>query len=93
MPATCFRAILEGKQEQLIFADNGANANNIDSRTLERAIMTGADANVETPSNPKISDIAEMALNCAKVELVCDSVISIDIKLQIRHGSGLFLRN
>lgn len=88
-----FATLFENKLHGQICANNGADGNVTDGRTLHAIEGTGADVEVERLNSPLVFEIVAATSDGRRTTLMCTKTTCINTKLKTRHGSALVLRN
>ena len=89
---TIFSATFGGKWRTTVGADNSADANILDSRTLAKLKDAAVDHFVEYLPGPRSFDMAACTPDGKRAKLVCTRALIVDAELHIRHGTALLLR-
>lgn len=87
-----FNATFDGTWRSSICADNGADANIIDMRTINEMSISGAVCNTTPLLRPRSFEMAASLENGKPATLTCTKTTTMDVELHIRHGTALILR-
>lgn len=92
-PSVIFRTTFGGSVNQPVCVDIGADVNLMDEKLFQKFDNQKTNFNLENLSNPVIYELAEKDENGSTAKIKCDKKITLDMKLHIRHGTSLILRN
>lgn len=85
---------MEGRVECMVLADIGADDNIIPTELLTELLKQESELKVENLSPPKVFKSAvKDTIDGGSAKINCSKKVQLDVKLNIRHGSYLLLRN
>lgn len=88
-----FAALFANKVDTEVCADNRAESNLMDIRTLSAVEKTSTGVEIEKLDRPRPLKMAAVTSEVKWITIICTRAVLVDTELKIRHVAALVLRN